>query len=414
VTLAPVAPDRRLALVDALRAVALLGILLVNVSYYAHPFEVRMIGQGPDQPAIDAAATAVMRFFAEGKFYTLFSLLFGFGLATQLSHAEERGRPDQFRGRWRRRLLVLLAFGVLHGALLWAGDVLTAYALLGFLALRLARTAPRRLVGWAIGLNLATVLVIAGLAALLWWAADQHGQSEIQADATRAYRTYASGTFAEITRERLADYGMNVASWVLLFPGLLLGNFAFGIWVARRGLLADPAAHRTLLRRMFVGGVLVGLPANAAHLALGRFLDRTPGMPESDMAAMTAGLATMAVGGAAFCLAYLSGLALLWQRAPRPRRWLQAIAPAGRMALTNYLLQSLICTTIFYGYGLGWFGKLGAAAALGLALVVWTAEVVLSRWWLARHAFGPVEWLWRSLTYGARQPMRLRGAPPPS
>ena len=159
-----------------------------------------------------------------------------------------------------------------------------------------------------------------------------------------------------------------------------------------------------MLRRLLIGGLAIGIPANLVLLSSYRAIYETPGIIPEDLAALLTAIAALIVAGPAIATVYLSGAALAWLR-PGPKRWLSAVAPVGRMALTNYLLQSIICTTLFYGYGLGLQGKVGITGGVGLALALYAGQVAFSRWWLARHRFGPAEWLWRTLTYGARQPM---------
>lgn len=402
---APVAPEERIELVDALRGLALLGIAIVNVGYFAHPVEVRMFGAPPGEGTLNLVVVSLIQAFVEGKFYTLFSLLFGFGLFVHLTRAEQRGDPAALTRLWRRRLLVLLGFGVLHGVFIWAGDVLSAYALLGFLALRFRNTTQRRLVVWAIRLTVA----LAALMAILGWLVtlippDRAADDATLADVAEAYRVYGHGSYLEVTRLRASHFLEGLLSWGFLAPSIL-AMFALGIWVGRAGLLRDPARHRATLRRMLILTIAIGVPADLVYLAMWRTLAATPGLPHTDYAPMLFGLAASLIAGPALCLSYVSGAALLWLR-PGPRRALALLAPAGRMPLTNYLAQSLIGTTIAYSYGLGLFGKIGAAAGLGLAVAIFGAQVLWSRWWLGRHRFGPAEWSWRTLTYGAAQPLR--------
>jgi uncharacterized protein len=189
--------------------------------------------------------------------------------------------------------------------------------------------------------------------------------------------------------------------YVWVFGPVFLAMFLLGLFAARQHLLDQPDTHAKALRRMLVFGLAIGLPANVFYA-----IAFAKGEPLEVDWLWTAGSLALAVGGPALTFAYVAAFTLAL-RHERARRILQPIAAAGRMALSNYLLQSLICTTIFYSYGLGLYGSVGRAPGLALALVIYAAQVPLSVWWLRRFRFGPAEWLWRCLTYGRIQPMRL-------
>jgi uncharacterized protein len=400
---APTSPEERFARVDAVRGLALLGILLVNMAQFSQPIDRLLAPLGDHGPA-DQLVAQLVRFLAEGKFYPLFSLLFGLGLVLQMSRAEARGEPGAWKGRWVRRQLVLLAFGLVHGVFIWDGDVLAVYALLGLLALRFRATSERRLIGWFIGLTLVLALLVEALAGLASLVPDPGPDGSFAEDMAREARLYGAGAYLEVVRFRVGELWQTILLWAFLSPSVL-AMFVLGIWMGRRGALADPAAHRPLWRRLLALGLAVGLPANVASLLFYRTLGGESALSMADLANVLHATATSLVAGPALALAYLSIVALASAR-ESAERWLRVLAPAGQMALTNYLLQSAICTTLFYGYGLGLFGKLGAAATAVLAVAIFAVEVVVSRWWLARYRFGPSEWLWRTLTYGRGQPLR--------
>jgi uncharacterized protein len=165
-------------------------------------------------------------------------------------------------------------------------------------------------------------------------------------------------------------------------------------------VIVRPADHLPLFRRLFGFGLAIGAPLAVAAMLSGA----AEGMKRFSVRSAT-GMSLMSVASLLLSLAYLSGLVLLVQRTGWRQR-LYPLAAAGRMALTNYLLQSLICTTLFYGYGFALFGRVPRATQVLLVLAVWSFNVAFSTWWLARYRFGPAEWLWRSLTYGRAQPMR--------
>lgn len=436
--LAPVAAAERIELLDVLRGLALLGILAVNMPYHAGPFMADFLPAPLWPGPLDRAAAFVVRWLAEGKFYLLFSLLFGAGMALQMGRIEARG------GRWlplyTRRLLVLLAIGLLHATLLWPGDILVAYALLGFLLPLWAHRRPRTILRWVVALLVVYALLVAawtGLSLLAHVAADvdsgvrqqlddeaQHFDEDIRA----ALEVYARGSYAEATHRRLQDFGWSLLLLTTAVPSIF-AFFLLGSWLVRGGRLAaaaraapaDPPAAPTpappgfsaetcpdppspapaptpALRWLSTWGLALGLLLNlgyAAGLARGNLA-----RPDAWSAAATL---LLPFAQPLLSLAY-AALATRSFHSPTGRRLLSPLAAAGRMALTNYLLQSLIGLLLFTGVGLGLYGRVGPALGLLLTFAVFAVQVWLSGVWLRRFRFGPAEWLWRSLTYGRVQP----------
>lgn len=405
--LAPRAPEDRLELVDGLRGVALLGILLVNMGEFSLTALTATLGASGSPAGLDRLLAGALAFLAEGKFYSIFSLLFGLGLFLQMSRADQAGAA--FAGRWRRRVLVLLGFGVAHAIFVWHGDILTMYALLGLALAWFRRASNRALVGWSTALLVLEVLALVGLAALCRLPVVvqelEGSMAEMTTELATSARLQQQGSYSALVAHRAGEVTLGVVGMVLLIGPAVFSLFLLGVWTGRKGLLHEPGAHRRLLGRLLIGGLAIGIPANLVLLHNYRTIYETPGIVLPDLAALLTAIAALIVAGPAIATVYLSGAALAWLR-PGPRRWLSAVAPVGRMALTNYLVQSIICTTLFYGYGLGLQGKVGITGGVGLALGLYAGQVAFSRWWLARHRFGPAEWLWRTLTYGVRQPLR--------
>jgi len=412
-TLAPVPQAERIQILDILRGFALFGILLVNMPLFNRPFQTILFPADPAAPWFDRGAKWLIHFLGEGKFYALFSLLFGLGLTLLMGRIE--GRGGRFVPLYLRRLLVLLGIGIIHAFLIWMGDILIMYALLGFLLLLFRKARPRTLLIWAVILLAIPLLFTIGSTALVALGrmvpegAAQIDQAFAQAEAgyladlERAYRVYASGSFAEITGQRIYDYSSLglISFWALGFN--VLAMFLVGLYFGKRQIFQDVAAHRPLFRKLLTWGLLIGIPGNALYATLIMNFPRFE--PTWDLV-----LATVAqgIGAPLLSLAYLSALVLLAERPAWGRR-LKVLAPMGQMALTNYLLQSVICTLLFYSYGLGLFGKVGHAAGIGLTIVIYLLQIPFSRWWMQRFQYGPAEWLWRSLTYLKLQPMRRTG-----
>jgi uncharacterized protein len=403
----PVSPGERIEVIDALRGFALAGVLFANL--YAFSGYI-MLSEDQQAALPGGAANSIVGMLSvvlvNRKFITIFSLLFGLGFGIQLARARSRG--DEVVPTYARRLMVLLAIGLLHKFVLWGGDILTLYAIFGF-ALLLARDwSDRRIL--IVGLIVA--LAALPVDALFKFLSDAPLPGWPPGWDTAMLAAMAGDSYAEVFRLN-AQYEIYRHLHDILPQFAFLGIFLLGFWTARKGYLHDVAAHRRPLRKVCVWGLAVGLLMTVAAMA-GFALSGLGGgdapsalpwwMPFSGLAWSTAFLA--------LACAYAAGFALLFQR-PSWRRILQAFSPVGRMALTNYLLQTVIALWLFYGYipGPGWSGQVGPVGLVPILIGVFGAQIVFSAWWLRRYRFGPMEWLWRSLTYGRPQPMRRLASP---
>ncbi|RKH39827.1 DUF418 domain-containing protein [Corallococcus interemptor] len=412
----PVELSERVHLLDALRGFALLGVFLSNSLSW---FSGRSLLPPEQSQALAAAplekwVAQLYAFFVDQKFITLFALLFGLGFSLQMSRAE--GRGASIVPVYRRRLLVLLGLGLVHMFAIWVGDILGTYALVGFALLLFRKRSDRTVLTWVAVLFvvLPLTLSIAQRFGPEWL----HGKeaAEAAAKASReeelAHRTaFFTGLSSHSV---LASQQANaVYAWQSLpNPGrpvwlsIILGRFLLGLWVGRRGLLQDVERHRKLLVRVLAWGLGVG--SAIATLSLVLFLKRqgVPGPPPNPPAWMV-GMRTLREVGYLFMgCGYAAAFALLFQK-ERWKKVLGVLTPAGRMALTLYLMQSVISITLYDGWGLGLVGHTPPSRTVLMCLGVFALQVAFSHWWLARFRFGPVEWLWRSLTYGRAQPMRL-------
>ena len=406
----PVAADGRLHVLDVLRGFALCGILQANVLVFSGIFFVAMVADTSPTP-LDEAVGFVIEALIHGKFYSLFSLLFGIGFHVFLSRAEASSGPA--RPLFRRRLWLLLAAGFLHATLLWSGDILMLYALVGFALIPFYGASSRTLLAWAAGLLAIPVIAYA----LMWVSgmADPLGPPPVDpANPTPG----PSGGFNPITfmidgfqdgylDVLQANLVQLIGRWVDLLitlrPAKVLGMFVLGLWIGQQGVARNLDAHAGLLRRVAGWGLGLGLPLNVAGAWLAA--DAAPYLPGSALG--MAEVLTTAVAVPLLALGYAAGIALL-MRSTSTSRSLMIFAPVGRMALTNYLMQTVICMFVFYGFGLGLYGQVGTAVASGIALLVFAFQVLLSHWWMRRHHYGPAEWAWRRLTF--RVPVDFKGA----
>lgn len=409
--MAPVAPGERIHAMDVLRGFALLGIFLMNMEGFVSPLEDATSGLNPHYTGLDRWVDGLIYFFVQGKFFTMFSLLFGMGFAVMAQRADQAGRA--FLPVYLRRTLALLVIGLVHAVLIWWGDILVSYALMAFvLMLVYLVKLPTKLLPWLAGLVYLApcgFLLLFGLAAAASQfdpkAAAEFSKATAEQGAAmmavnEAQRVaYGAGSFAEATAQRWADLRMMMSfAWLMFWP-MILGMFLLGSWFVRSGAIADPARFPRLFSRLR----WIVLPLGLASMSLSFWL-----MPTADMGAMslTSAVATCLanIAGALMCLGYVGWLVGWLQASPASN--LHRLAPAGRMALTNYLLQSLVCTLVFYGYGLGYFEQLPRAWQAVFVVAFFAVQVALSHWWLSRFRFGPMEWLWRAATYLAWPPMR--------
>lgn len=412
-SLAPITGNDRIETLDVVRGFALLGILLMNIEMMVGPTMAPTTGLDPTLAGVDRWADAAIYLFVQGKFFTLFSLLFGMGFAVMSQRATETGRP--FAGIYWRRGLALFAIGLLHALLVWSGDILVTYAVLS-LFLLVFRDVPQRLLPWlAAGSFLAPLGLMMGLGLLgslmqmtpelaAGWNDAMGEQGKMVNALVEGQRlAYGSGTYLEATLQRTRDFGFALMNLMIVGP-LVFGMFLLGSWFVRSGAMARPEQYARLFQRLRWVVLPLGLALVLASFALQPTLDQTT-INLTFSTAFTLGM----LGSALMCLGYMAWIVRGMQSpawAPR----LAWVAPAGRMALTNYLMQSIVCTLVFYGYGLGYFQQMPRAWQVLFALALFSMQVVLSRWWLQRFRFGPMEWAWRSITYLTPQPIRLQAA----
>jgi uncharacterized protein len=409
VPVAPVQQSERIQIVDILRGFALFGILFVNMTIFSRPIQVLLFPVETSTPWYDRAAEWLIHFLGEGKFYALFSMLFGLGLTLLMERVEARG--GKFVPLYLRRLLVLLGFGLVHAFLIWVGDILILYALIGLLLILFRKAKPRTLLIWMVILLALPLLFVAGATALVDFGRSiPEGTQQIEAtfaetvanfeaDLARAYTVYANGNFAEITAQRVYDYmSMGVSSYFVLGFNVL-AMFLLGVYFGKQGIFRDLPAHRDLFRKLLAWGLILGLSGNALYATMILSMSRIEPTWTLLLATVVQG-----IGAPLLMLAYVSAFCLL-ALSPVWGKRIQVLAPVGQMALTNYLTQSIVCTLIFYGYGLGLFGQMGMATGIGLTLAIYLLQIPISHWWMKRFKYGPAEWLWRSLTYLKPQPL---------
>ncbi len=403
----PVTLTERHLLLDVLRGFALLGVLLANMVSHAAYFLLSDAGRealGTTQ--IDHYVEWVEHFLIDGKFYSLFSMLFGIGFALQMQRSSGVGRDFTFR--FVRRLIIMLVIGILHAVLLFVGDILTVYALLGFVLLLFRKSSDKTLIRTAMVMLLLPVIQYG----IFWGLNLVHPQAPVSAEAIleneaffkHVIKVFQSGSYPEIIEMNIG--GLVIGRYPdLVFTGRFFRVFAMfliGFYVARNMIYANVNTNRTFIRKAMIWGAVIGVPCNivlAMMMATDAYYDLQPmGIIQP---------VVYAFGVPALCIFYVSAIALAFENPVWRKRWM-IFAPVGQMALTNYLMQSVLCCFVFMSYGLGLAAKLGPAKLTLIALAIYVIQMIYSHIWLKYFRFGPMEWLWRSLTYRKMQPFRRR------
>ena len=425
--LCPVSGSERYASLDTLRGVAVLGILVMNVYAFTMPFIAYMnpFAFGGTEPW-NIGTWFFTHLFFDQKFMTIFSILFGAGIVLMSDRAEKRSRP--FAGAFYRRSTWLLILGAAHAYLIWFGDILFFYAAVGMLAFFFRRLTPKTLIIVAVCiLPIAPLFSFAGgvfmtdlkeraesYEVLLdsgetlteeqqeavddWEEARAFmvpGPEELQAD-IEAYTGGYGGIVAHRATQVLEMQIQGTLFFMIWRVGALM---LIGMALMKLGVLTAERDN-SFYRRMMLFGYGIGLPftiASAVNLQANDF---------DSLYIFTVGSTWNYVGSIFMALGHIA-VVMLIVRTGTLASLMARFASVGRMALSNYLAHSLILTTVFYGYGFGLYGEVPRLAQMGVVAAVIGLQLLWSPWWLARYRFGPFEWLWRSLTYWQRQPMRI-------
>lgn len=405
----PVKTQERVVLLDLLRGIALLGILMVNMPLMNAPFTTELGSMAIWTDPANEKAMWIIRFFFTGKFYVLFSLLFGIGFYYFLKKAEEAGKSVM--SLFYKRLGWLLVMGILHVVLLWYGDILVFYALFGFVMTWFKKRSNTTLIVWGFVFLTIPILLTVVLVVLINFALTIPGeadamkqgfamaQAQLEALTQKTLTVYPEGSFAEIVRMRLTEYS-NILGGVFFFFPNVLGIFLWGMVLARKGVLENLEKHKGFFRRLLFFSLPVAI---AGNLMLAHYGSKSSYVEFTwDTVLYMIGLG---YGGPAMTFVYISIIAHCYYKGYFAKL-ANAIAKTGRMALTNYLSQSLIATTLFFSYGFGLYGKVNIWQGMLLTLAIYVVQVIWSHYWLQHFRFGPMEWLWRTLTYGKKQKMR--------
>jgi len=396
-------PAERVQVLDVLRGFALLGILVINAMSI-----LAVKGSTPaftvDIPFLDRLLQDLILLFVESKFFTLFSLLFGIGFAIQIQSAERQ--RTKFLPQISRRMLGLLLFGGLHIVLLWAGDILVIYAITGSILIAFRKTAFSRLKKWVISLlaipgTLVFLIFIYTLAARLTTAgsttfaeSDQSLAKEFaNTDATQAL---LQSSFVESIGERIRTYG-ELSPLLLSRIPTVLAMFLIGLYLGRSNFIRQLPEKIEILKKVRFWGLAVGFSLMLLIVAGTKFLPT--------VSALVAIIEDQYLAGPILCVGYAAALTLAFINNPR-RRVFEYFSRVGRLALTNYLTQSLVLTFLSYGWGLGLALKLNGFEVLGISVGLFAIQIAISDIWLRKFRYGPLEWAWRCITYWKVLPIK--------
>lgn len=386
-------PGNRFDVLDALRGTAVLGVLLVNVMFMSAP----VLFLPPEQlqaggvDSIDAFFSGLVAWLVNGKMIALLATLFGAGMGLIAARNLASGRLR--RVLFVRRSLFLIALGLVHMVLLFPGDILFAYGVTSLVAILFLRRSPKALLWWAGGIAACGFLIVAATNVLTPLLSDSVLETSLSTQLASTTAAYDGRNYGGVIAANSMIAALVQTSGVIIGQTWILPLFLIGMAAAKSGLVTNPGAHRTLLRRTAWIGIGIGLPLNFLLFPSG-VLGANGLIPVQGgvgMGIVSAGVTVFAVP--LLSAGYAGTLALLWlrYRAPRP------LVAVGRMALTAYLLESLLAFGFFFGFSA--YGKLGFSAALLLVLAIWAVIASVCTMWLRRFSFGPMEWLWRTASY---------------
>ena len=464
----PLEKNKRIDALDILRGLCLVGILLMNIEWFNRAI-ISLGGQDTSLTGVDHTVGWLIRCFVEGKFYKLFALIFGMGFAVMLMRAKEMDRP--FGAWFSRRMFVLLLIGIAHMIFIWGGDILHDYAFAGFILLLLVRKKKSQEPKSYLKLGLTWLIVpifLTSLAGIIFgtvfndakfqemWKSeldiytlveqkfssksemDSTTSTEItnettikpaeetehveltdeeitaetiataiqdrldaQADIDKENKAFTEGSYWEATQYRISFSGVMLMFSPLITLAVLIPIFILGFWLVISKTITQHQQHQTFFKTLARVGLLAGIPLNVASLLIIQH-------PAASISFVLLGAGEILFYIAQLTLAagYL-GLVVCALNKQKWQRILSVFAPMGQMALTNYLMHSVILTSVFYGYAGGQYGEISRAPQMLLVFGIITGQLVFFFFFLSHYRFGPMEWLWRSLTYKKIQPMKL-------
>ncbi|WP_407271680.1 DUF418 domain-containing protein [Radiobacillus sp. PE A8.2] len=375
------AEKQRLEWIDTARGLAILGIFMVNAPAFNAPF----FQYGGESlfwtSKIDHTVQTIIDIFFQASFYTLFSFLFGFGIQQIVDRL--KGKQLHVHMLVFRRLMILIGFGLIHAFLIWHGDILLSYGIIGMLLLLFIKRKTKTLLYWAFGM---LIFITVFYTQTLYMIRSRLGGYN-SVGIKQSFANYGEGSIIDIWKQNYQDWiasNGNDSYFYLLF--MLLPLFLLGMYVARKRWLHDLDKHSTTLKKLWIGTLVLFIT-----FKIGPYLFGNP---------IWFSFVQDTIGGSASAIFYIVSVALLYQNG---KQWLRPLSYVGRLSLSNYIAQSLICFLLFYSIGFGLYGEISPWQTVVLVLAIYSVQIVVSKMWLKKFRFGPLEWLWRSLMYGERQ-----------
>ncbi len=395
----PVTSSERYPILDILRGVALFGICLANYPEFSlYTFQKSEVTAAMPTAGIDNVIKYLQYIFIDGKFYTIFSLLFGIGFSIILSNARRKNKNGLTI--FYRRMIILLIIGLMHLLFLWAGDILILYAALGLLLPLFGNLSDKKLLIWSVSLILFPIVADAFImlfdlnpaASVINVTRYFHDKAGITEDNFPVWLAEGK-SYTDVLKFNLAGSFIRMQEFIeghRVFK--VLGLFLFGLYIGRNRIYADLEGNKALLKRIRFYGFLIGLPTSVLYA-----WSAMNGRPLS----LTGHSAIYAISVVPLSLAYITAICLLYVK-KEDRFAFKMLAMPGRMALTNYIGQSVIGMIIFYGIGFGLGATMGLVYVELIAMGVFIFQVFFGYVWMRYFQFGPLEWVWRMLTYGKR------------
>jgi uncharacterized protein len=461
--LKPLDKHKRVDALDILRGLALVGILLMNIEWFNRAI-ISLGSHDTTLTGIDHAIGWLIRCFVEGKFYKLFALIFGMGFAVMLLRAKDAGRP--FGAWFVRRMLVLLLIGIAHMIFLWGGDILHQYAIAGLILLAWVTYKktedPKAYLKLALMWLMIPLFLVSFLGSILGMVFNESKYQEIwqneldiytaveqqllintdvilekndaidseessaeeailtdeelreitiaetieqrkalQADIAEEDSAFMQNSYWQATEYRLGFLGFMLMFTPIMSLVVLIPIFILGFWLVVTEKITKHQEHHKFFSLLAKVGLCVGIPLNVASILIIQH-------PATAISVVLQGVGqTLFYIGQYLLSAGYLGLVVCALNKQIWKKFFAAFSPMGQMALTNYLMHSVILTSIFYGYAGGQYGEISRAPQMLIVIAIIVTQIILSKWWLNRYRFGPMEWLWRSLTYKQMQPMKL-------
>ncbi|WP_417874944.1 DUF418 domain-containing protein [Xanthomarina gelatinilytica] len=402
----PVTKEDRIDFLDILRGIAILFIYAANIVYFSGYF---FFPPEAHIPATNLVTDNFVDFTAftliDGKFYSIFSLLFGIGCAIQFQNLNNNNKP--FAPFFRRRMFWLLMFGLVHLVFIWLGDILTLYALLGFVLVWFVNCTNKQLINWAI------LLILFPIANWFVIHVANFNYPNYIFQLNTEYSKHFGFQMTEWQGKEFSDFQaylkndnmveffkMNVGNTFIRIGNILLegrmfkvlGIFLIGLWTGRKILTEDLLNNIKFQKKVALYGICIGLPVSAFRSYIEFFSNQ-------DLLWSFLNTLSYAFGTVPLAMGYTALLALMYKKKVKFLHW---FAPVGKTALSNYIFQTFISITLFYGIGFNLAGKFGITVIMGITLLIFILQIFMSNWWLKHFRFGPLEWIWRQATYGKK------------